>query len=347
MPPEWQLPLSGGIFFNLFVISVHPESGKDQILARRRKTARNRRMKSGKRNSLMIALVITIIVILGAIFLFEKLKNTALEKAVTIPKTVEKLKMPQRPAEQPVGMEGYSRAIALPHGVKSTGKRSEIRHGTVAIIVDDMGSSMHEADALLAIDVPLTFSIIPGLAKGREVAETAHRKGRQVMLHIPMEPKGYQQKPFEKNGLLLAMSDEEIEKRMVGYLGAVPYAVGANNHMGSRFTEDRPKMLTVLKILKEKGLFFIDSKTTPSSVGDKLAREMGIPAAARNIFLDNDADVGAIKAQIEKLAGMAKKTGSAIGICHPHKTTLQALTATLPVLKKEGITFVYASALVK
>jgi polysaccharide deacetylase 2 family uncharacterized protein YibQ len=117
--------------------------------------------------------------------------------------------------------------------------------------------------------------------------------------------------------------------------------------MGSRFTEDRPKMLTVLNFLKGKGLFFIDSKTTPFSVGDKLAREMGVPAAARNVFLDNEEDVEAIKVQIEKLAGMAKKTGSAIGICHPHKTTLQALSATLPVLRREGITFVYASTLVR
>lgn len=347
MPPEWQFPIFGGIFSSQFVISLLPESGKDQILARRRKTARNRRKKSGKRNSLVIVIVITILVILGAFYIFDKLKSTAPKKAVTKPETAEKLKMPQRPAELPVGMKDYSAAVILPREVKPPKKRSEIRHGTVAIIVDDMGSSIHEADVLLAIDVPLTFSIIPGLAKGREVAETAHRNGRQVMLHIPMEPKGYQQKPFEKNGLLLAMSDEEVEKRMAGYLGAVPYAVGANNHMGSRFTEDRPKMSTVLKILKGKGLFFIDSKTTPSSVGERLAREMGVPAASRNVFLDNEADVGAINAQIEKLAGMAKKTGSAIGICHPHKKTLQALSATLPMLKREGINFVYVSELVR
>jgi polysaccharide deacetylase 2 family uncharacterized protein YibQ len=168
-----------------------------------------------------------------------------------------------------------------------------------------------------------------------------------VMVHMPMEPKGYQQKPFEKNGLLLAMSDEEIERRVKGYLTAVPYAVGANNHMGSRFTEDRPKMQTVLTVLKGKGMFFIDSKTSPASVGDKVAREMGVPVASRNVFLDNEQDVGAITAQIEKLADMARKSGSAIGICHPHKTTLQALAATLPLLKAEGITFVHASELVR
>jgi polysaccharide deacetylase 2 family uncharacterized protein YibQ len=143
------------------------------------------------------------------------------------------------------------------------------------------------------------------------------------------------------------MSDNEIQKRLAGYINAVPYAVGVNNHMGSRFTEDRAKMRTVLNLLKDKKLFFIDSRTTPASQGDRLAREMGIHTAARNVFLDNEQDVAAVKVQIEKLAGMARKTGSAIGICHPHKTTIQALAMVLPTLKSQGITFVYASELVR
>ncbi len=244
-------------------------------------------------------------------------------------------------------MEDYSSAVLPQKEPAARKKPLKTRLGTIAIIVDDMGNSTHEADSLLAMDVPITFSLIPGFAKVRQVADAAHRKGEEVMVHMPMEPKGYQEKPFEKNGLLLAMSDEEIERRVKGYLNAVPYAVGANNHMGSRFTEDRPKMQTVLGVLKGKGLFFIDSKTSPASVGDKLAREMGIPAASRNVFLDNVQDVGAIGVQIEKLADMAKRNGSAIGICHPHKTTLQALAATLPRLKAEGITFVHVSKLVR
>jgi len=275
-------------------------------------------------------------------YFLERFTSPPPKKTAEKPVAAVKQKLPPRP----VVLEDYSSAVlSRPEAVPK--KPLKISHGTVAVIVDDMGNSMHEADALLAIGVPVTFSIIPGFAKGKEVAEAAHRKGGEVMLHIPMEPKGYQQKPFEKNGLLLALSDEEIEKRVAGYLGTVPYVVGANNHMGSRFTEDRPKMLIVLSVLKGKGLFFIDSKTTPSSVGDKVARETGVPTASRNVFLDNEQDVTAIKAQLEKLAAMARKTGSAIGICHPHKTTLQALTATLPVLKAEGINFVYASALVR
>lgn len=316
-------------------------------MAVRRKTAKNRRRKKANSRPLVAALVVALLLICGVLYFLEKRMSPTPVQPAGKPGAAEKRKMPPRMAEQPAVMGEYSAAVLpLPEAVPPK-KSRKIRHGTVAIIVDDMGSSMHEAHALLAIDVPITFSLIPGLARVREVAEAAHRKGGEVMVHIPMEPKGYQQKPFEKNGLLLALSDGEIEKKMAGYLGAVPYATGANNHMGSKFTEDRPKMQTVLGILKGKGMFFIDSKTSPVSVADRLAREMGIPVASRNVFLDNEQDVAAITVQIEKLAAMARRTGSAIGICHPHKTTLQALAATLPALKREGINFVYASALVR
>ena len=164
--------------------------------------------------------------------------------------------MPQRLPEQPAALEEYSSSVVTPNEAVPSGKRPKVRHGTVAIIVDDMGSSIQEAQALLAIGVPVTFSIIPGLSKGREVAEAAHRKGGEVMLHIPMEPRGYKEKPFEKNGLLLSQSDDEIGKRMQGYLHAVPFVVGANNHMGSRFTEDRPKMANSAQGAERERLVF-------------------------------------------------------------------------------------------
>ena len=251
------------------------------------------------------------------------------------------------PPRVPETSERYSSAVHPGPGTPAGKRRLKPGHGVVAIIIDDMGNSRREADTLLSIDLPLTFSIIPGLANVREVADAAHRRGGEVMVHIPMEPKGVRNKPFEKNGLLLEMGDEEITRRLRGYLESVPYAVGANNHMGSRFTEDRTKMRVVLGVLKERKMFFIDSKTSPSSVGDKLAAEMGIPAAARSVFLDNDQDVAAITTQIEKLAAVAKRNGGAIGICHPHATTIQALATALPRLRSEGITFVHASELVR
>jgi polysaccharide deacetylase 2 family uncharacterized protein YibQ len=220
--------------------------------------------------------------------------------------------------------------------------------GTVAILIDDMGTSVREVQELTSIGVPLTFSVIPGLKEAREVAATANRKGYEVMLHIPMEPQDYPRRRLEGNGLLLAYDDDEIEKRMAGYLQVVPNAVGANNHMGSRYTEDRDRMRRVLGILKENGMFFVDSMTTPKSVGLAVSREIGVRATARTApFLDNSQDVAAIKAQLETLAKLAVKRGSAIGICHPHQATIKALKEELPVLKSRGIRFVYVSRFVK
>jgi len=313
-------------------------------LAKRRKNVANSRKKPQGRRPLITLLVVALLIV-SAFFLLEKLKKSV---QVTIPEkpiTKERHKMPVRTETVVVEQQPYTTAIA-PLPPRHPRKRA-FGPGTVAIIIDDMGSSVREADELMAIKLPLTFSIIPGLAHVKGVVEAAHVRGYQLMIHIPMEPRGYPQQRMERYGLLLSQSDEEIRKRLDGFLREVPYAKGANNHMGSRFTEDRGKMGTVLGYLKGKGLFFIDSKTTPLSVGNTLAREMGIENAGRNVFLDNVQDVEAIREQLEQLAEMARRKGGAIGICHPHKATIQALTAAMPELRKSGITFVYAADLVR
>ncbi len=313
-------------------------------MAQRRKKGSNRR-KKGSGGRPLAALLITIIILALIFVALEMLKKRASEKP---PEAGPKEEMWQKMPPRPVAPEqkGYSSAVVAPPP-KPAKKVKQVGPGTVAIIVDDMGNSVEEARALLAINLPVTFSIIPGLPKAKAVAEAAHGRGREVMLHIPMEPKGYETKPFEKNGLLVAQSDDEIVRRLDAYFRTVPYADGANNHMGSRFTEDRPKMRTVLGVLKEKGMFFIDSKTTPASVGERVAREMGIETASRSVFLDNAQDVAAIRKQLDQVAAVARKHGSAIAICHPHRATIQALTAAMPELQKEGITFVAASQLVR
>lgn len=258
------------------------------------------------------------------------------------PEKVEEPAMPEKPAKPAPVHKGYTAPVPVVKPPVITGE------GTIAIIIDDMGSSLKEAEDLMNIGVPLTFSVIPGLRQAREVAEAVHAGGYDVMLHIPMEPHDYPARRLETNGLLLAHSEGEIEKRMKGYFQAVPYAAGANNHMGSRFTEDRDKMLVVLEMLRAKGMFFVDSMTTPKSVGLSLSRELGLHATARSApFLDNSQDVVAVKAQLGALEKLARKRGSAVGICHPHRTTIQALAEELPRMRSRGIRFVSVSRLVR
>lgn len=309
----------------------------------------NRRKSGGSGGKRAALLLLVVIMLIGAaLFLLERLTSREAPVPDKNAGTVEERHaLPPRTAYDLHEQQPYTSAAVHPRKTPPPPKKGRPVHGAVAIIVDDMGASVQEAKSLLSIGVPLTFSLIPGLPKVKEVAEAAHAQGYQVMIHIPMEPAGYPEQRLETNGLLLSQSDDEIVRRVNGYLKAVPHAAGANNHMGSRFTEDEGKMRLVLNQLKANALFFVDSRTTPRSVGISLAHTLNLDAAGRNVFLDNVQEEGAIKKQLDELADLARRRGSAIGICHPRKSTIQALAAYLPTLRKEGITFVTAGELVR
>lgn len=293
--------------------------------------------------------VVTLVVVLLAIgtvfFLLERLKGV--HERVQPPTPVAEKPLPQKTLPDHA-QRAYTTAQqpVIPAG-KPKAPRPVIKHGSIAIVIDDMGASVKDAERLLAINQPLTFAIIPGLAHSRQVAKVAHEKGRGVMIHIPMEPQGYPQQRLEKNGLLLSQSSGDIATRVEAFLQEIPHAGGANNHMGSAFTEHEDKMLPVLDVLKRKGMFFIDSKTSSKSVGYALAGRMGVRTGTRNIFLDNDQSVDKVKEQLRAAALMATKRGSVIAICHPHPGTIQALQELMPELQREGITFVAAAMLVR
>jgi polysaccharide deacetylase 2 family uncharacterized protein YibQ len=307
---------------------------------------RPNRKNSGGRRPIWLLLVV-IIMITGLVYLLEQLRLHAPPVVdTTAPASIIPPPSPPEPYHH-AEMQSYTSASSVAPPGKRLKRKDNLGAGRVAIIVDDMGASLQEARALMDIGIPLSFALIPGLPKVKEIAEAAHQNDYQIMIHIPMEPSGYPQKRLENNGLLLMHSEDEICSRVDSYLKSVPYAKGANNHMGSRFTEDSRKMGAVLDRLKSHGLFFIDSRTSPNSVGFSLARSRGIDAAGRNVFLDNNQDVAAIKSQLELLAAVARKKGNAIAICHPRKSTIEALAQMLPEMRKEGITFVKAGDLAR
>jgi polysaccharide deacetylase 2 family uncharacterized protein YibQ len=219
--------------------------------------------------------------------------------------------------------------------------------GRLAIIIDDMGSSMSEARELVAIKVPLTFSIIPGLRVDKDVAAYAASNHIETMIHMPMQSKGWPSIRLEANGLLVSMSADDVEERVAGFIQRFPEAVGANNHMGSEFTEHEDKMVSALQILKKNNLFFIDSVTSPKSTGLQVAQGLGIKSARRNVFLDNEQQSGYILGQLSQAIRLARKNGSAIAICHPHPTTITTLSAALPKLAAQGVQLVPVSSLIK
>jgi len=216
----------------------------------------------------------------------------------------------------------------------------------LAIIMDDLGRSLSTARQLVALDLHVTMSILPHEPHATEVASLARSAAQEAMLHVPMEPHDYPQTNPGDDALLLGQTPEEIRQRLGAMLAQVPTVVGANNHMGSRFSEYAEGMDVVMQTMRERGLFFIDSRTSSRSVIVRSAEKSGVPVAMRDVFLDNVAEVEAIREQIRKLVRLAQHQGAAIGICHPYSQTLEALKEEQALLKNGGVELVFASQLV-
>ncbi|BCA79379.1 divergent polysaccharide deacetylase family protein [Desulfuromonas sp. AOP6] len=217
----------------------------------------------------------------------------------------------------------------------------------VAIIIDDVGRDLATAREILDIDLPLTVAILPFSHKAAEIDQLLYQQGREILIHIPMEPQGYPDKNPGPQALFVNLDQDEIGNRYAAYRQRVPHATGGNNHMGSRFTEERQGMRTILAQMKKDGLFFVDSLTTPRSVAYAEAVKTGIPAIERDVFLDNVQETGRILTEIHKLAALAQRQGHAVGICHPHPETLEALRQSVRIFQEAGVTVVPVSQLLR
>ena len=217
----------------------------------------------------------------------------------------------------------------------------------VSIVIDDMGADLEKLRALMRLDSPITIAVMPHLKYSAQVATEAHARGWDVIMHLPMEPQDMGENDPGVGALLVVMTPEEVRTQMVNDFKTVPYALGVNNHMGSKFTEDAELMKVVMQEVKKKKMFFLDSRTSPDSVVEKLARSMKVDSAVRNVFLDNTREKGYIKGQIRELVSIAKKRGKAIGIGHPYPETIEALAETVDELGRQGVTVVRLSDLVE
>lgn len=213
----------------------------------------------------------------------------------------------------------------------------------LAVVIDDWGYQRTAFKRLRQLRGPLTIAVIPRLAHSREAAELGASLGDEVILHCPMQAKGGGHP--EPGMLRPGMSALEVRASIEEDFLSVPGAVGLNNHEGSLATEDRALMDAVAAVLKARGGYFLDSVTTPRSVVPAAARAAGVPWAARRIFLDNVDRPAAIRAQLEKAAAIALKSGSCIAIGHPRANTLDVVAALLPALRERGIVPVKVSAL--
>ena len=194
----------------------------------------------------------------------------------------------------------------------------------IALIIDDIGHSVSRVRAFLSLKIPMTFSILPQLRHSKDLAEEITGKGLEVMLHQPMEPYSNEIHPGP-GAVYISYGNRKIEETIAENLSQIPQATGVNNHMGSKFTSCSTKVVQALKIIKKKNLFFVDSLTSRHSQAYKIARRLNMRTAPRNIFLDHTPDIRAVRRQLMHLKQHALKHGAAIGIGHPHLSTLTAL----------------------
>ncbi len=221
----------------------------------------------------------------------------------------------------------------------------------IAIIIDDLGYNRSATtNGFIDSPFPLTLSVLPHCPHSGDVAEAAHRAGKEVLVHIPMQPEDWPATNAGDGVLLVEHTHAQIRELVAQAIADVPHAVGANNHMGSALTKDRARMRTVMESIRKEDLFFIDSMTTAQSVGLAEASRAGVPTTRNRMFLDSRLDEHgklAVEPQLLELAAIARRRGDAVGIGHPRKETLAALERVLPRLREQGIEVVYVSQLVK
>ena len=223
--------------------------------------------------------------------------------------------------------------------------------GVLALVIDDIGFDPPSRTLLASLEGPLALAVIPNAPHGEEAARLARERGWDLLVHLPMDP---QSGRAEKGSLGPKDDDAAIRAGVLAALARFPGALGINSHQGSKATADARVVRDVLGVVKEKGLFFLDSRTTPASVAGAEAAKLGVPFLARDVFLDDamteSADPGgapgALETAWEKGIALAKKRGQAIVIGHPRRETLAFLSEKIGLLGKEGPRLVRVSELV-
>ena len=218
--------------------------------------------------------------------------------------------------------------------------------GKIAFIIDDWGYTTHNCHFLEEISLPVTVSVLPSLAHTQDIIDCAYRNGKEIMLHLPLEPQNNTDEYPPDYIIKTSMGDKKMERIVNNVLDRMPHIVGVNNHMGSKATEDERTMAIVFTQLKKRGLFFVDSKVTAKSICWPLARKMGIPFTQRDIFLDNKNDREHITEQLNQLVQKAQKRGVAVAIGHDRELTLQVLKENIPLLKAQGYKIVTVKELI-
>lgn len=285
------------------------------------------------------ALSILIMLVLGAGFVVDFLIDSDEQSPVAAirppkPFTAPVTRSTPRPTPKPA-YEVPTKTSPPPKPLRLLPQRPSDKSPVVAIVIDDIGYDRKIAYRFLALDVPITFSVLPFGSFNREIIRRAKNKGTELMLHLPMEPNEFPDVKPGPGALLSDMPPDILIQSLNIDIDLVPGIKGVNNHMGSRISSSPEQMRQIFSILKKRGLFYIDSRTTAETTASASANLLQLPFAERDIFLDHVDDPAFIRRQFKALIRRARKQGYAVGIGHPHENTIKVMTEVLPDLQKQ------------
>lgn len=234
--------------------------------------------------------------------------------------------------------------LLLFFGSQANGSCPANEDGLLSIVIDDLGYRLDAGEAAVRLPAPVTLAVIPGTPYAQTLMAAATERDKEIIIHMPMAAS--HKAPGDPYTLLLDMSEREIELTLAQAFAELAGATGLNNHMGSALTADKSAMNTLMGELIKRDMFFIDSRTTENSLAMDVAREHGVPAVARSVFLDNDRDDTKIAEQLAIAVDIARREGRALAIGHPFPETLRVLDELLPQLPI-ALTIVPASQLAR
>ena len=260
---------------------------------------------------------------------------------------IKKLAGEWRPGKTPIE-RAVRRIVKSPDAKRQAAQpeREPRAKRQIAILIDDIGCDLAPVRELLGVAAPLAFAVLPYCPHAPEASDMIHRTGREVLLHLPMEPHAYPEADPGPDALLLSMPDHELIGKIERNLRGVRHVRGVNNHMGSKFMEDEEKLSVVLGHLKKKGCYFIDSRTTGASKGPDVSECIGLRYLSRDIFIDNRRDHTHILDALNRISeNRIRPDGGEplLIIGHPYPATIGALKAAIPHLKARGIEIVPVS----
>lgn len=219
------------------------------------------------------------------------------------------------------------------------------RKPMIAIVIDDMGLDRVHSARAVRLPPAVVLSYLPYSSNIAQQTDAAKKAGHELMLHLPMQPERKTADPGP-GYLGVEMAPLALHERVMKNLESFTGYVGVNNHMGSKFTKDRDGLAIVMAALAEKKLMFLDSRTAPGSVAEKVAREHGMQSTHRDVFLDDDTAPAAVAKSLIQVEQVARRAGAAIAIGHPKDVTLAALEKWLPSLAAKGYELVPVSQVI-